>query len=297
MKTVNFGSLNLDHVYRLNSFVAPGETKACADYRVMAGGKGLNQSIAMAAAGMEVFHAGCIGPEGGLLTDTLRSRGIRTEYLQTLQASTGHAIIQVDDSGENCILLYGGTNGMFTEAYVDKVLSNFSEDTIVVLQNETNLIPYIMSAAHRRGMRIAFNAAPIGPEVRSFPLELVTWLFVNEIEGGFLSGETQPDAIAEALHRMYPGACVVLTLGADGCLCRMGNETLRQNAFMVRAVDTTAAGDTFIGYFLCGVSEEMDLSRTLKFASAAGALAVTSAGAADSIPARSQVEQFLQRNV
>ncbi len=144
MKTVNFGSLNLDHVYRLNAFVAPGETKACADYRVMAGGKGLNQSIAMAGAGMEVFHAGCIGPEGGLLTDTLKCRGVRTEYIQTLQASTGHAIIQVDDGGENCILLYGGTNGMFTEAYVDKVLSNFGERDIVVLQNETNLVPYIM---------------------------------------------------------------------------------------------------------------------------------------------------------
>ncbi len=296
MKTVNFGSLNLDHVYRLNSFVAPGETKACADYRIMAGGKGLNQSIAMAGAGMKVFHAGCIGPEGGLLTDTLKCRGVQTEHLQTLQASTGHAIIQVDDSSENCILLYGGTNGMFNDAYVDKVLSNFGEDTIAVLQNETNLIPYIMRAAHKRGMRIAFNAAPIGPEVRSYPLELVTWLFVNEIEGGYLSGETQPNAIAEALHRMYPGACVVLTLGADGCLCRMGNETLRQNAFRVQAVDTTAAGDAFIGYFLCGVAEGMDPARALKFASAAGALAVTTAGAANSIPARSQVEQFLRRN-
>ena len=296
MKTVNFGSLNLDHVYRLNSFVVPGETKACADYRVMPGGKGLNQSIALAGAGMEVFHAGCIGPEGGLLTDTLRSRGVRTEYLKTLQASTGHAIIQVDDSGENCILLYGGTNGMFTETYVEGVLSNFGKDDIVVLQNETNLIPYIMHAAHTRGMRIAFNAAPIGPEVRSFPLELVTWLFVNEIEGGYLSGETQPEEIAEALHRMYPGACIVLTLGADGCLCRMGSETLRQSAFKVQAVDTTAAGDTFIGYFLCGISEGMDVSHALKFAGAAGALAVTAAGAANSIPARTQVEQFLHRN-
>ena len=255
--------------------------------------RGLNQSVALASAGIETYHAGCVGSEAGLLVDTLQSRDVRTEYLRTLQASTGHAIIQVDSGGENCILLYRGTNGMFTEGYVNTVLSAFTADDIVVLQNETNLIPYIMRAAHQRGMRVAFNAAPIGPEVRAYPLELVTWLFVNEIEGGFLSGETEPGAIAAKLERMYPNAQIILTLGGDGCVSRAGGRTVSKPAFPVRTVDTTAAGDTFIGYFLCAAAEGQDTPAALRLASAAGALCVTKAGAAGSIPDRGQVEGFL----
>lgn len=297
MKAVNFGSLNLDHVYRVDSFVMPGETKPCGDYRVAAGGKGLNQSIAMAGAGMEIYHAGCLGRDAELLQDTLMRRGVNTRYLNTLSANSGHAIIQVDDNGENCILLYRGTNGMLTQAYVDSVMSEFSGDDIVVLQNETNLVSYMIQAAHRRGMRVAFNAAPIGLDVRSYPLDLVTWLFVNEIEGGFLSGETEPEAIMTALEHMYPNTCIVLTLGAEGCMSRLEGRTLVQRAFQVQAVDSTAAGDTFIGYFLGGMAEGLDLSGALRLAGAAGAIAVTAPGAAESIPERSQVELFLSQRV
>ncbi|MEG1756742.1 MAG: ribokinase [Clostridia bacterium] len=297
MKVINFGSLNLDHVYRVNSFVVAGETKASLDYRMQAGGKGLNQSIAMANAGLDVYHAGCIGSDDTLLNDTFSQYRIHTEYLQTLQdCATGHAIIQVDDAGENCILLYRGTNGMLTEEHVDYVLSCFGKDDLVVLQNETNLIPYIMRAAHRRGMRIAFNAAPYEPEIGSYPLDLVTWLFVNEQEGGCLSGEILPESITEKLHRMYPDACIVLTLGKDGCVCRAGSETFRQAAFRVKAVDTTAAGDTFVGYFLYGASAGLGVCEAQRIASAAGALAVTNRGAAMSIPTKDQVDCFLQQN-
>lgn len=293
MKALNFGSLNLDHIYRVDSFVAPGETKACADYRVAAGGKGLNQSIALACAGLETYHAGCIGPDAGLLTDTLSSRGVRADYLKPLPASTGHAVIQVNGSGENCILLYRGTNGMLTEPYVDEVLSCFGRDDIAVLQNETNLVPYIMRAAYRREMRIAFNAAPIGAEVRAYPLDLATWLFVNEIEGGFLSGCTEPEEIAVALGRMYPNTHIVLTLGAGGSLSYTGGRTLHQKAFPVQAVDTTAAGDAFIGYFLCAAAGGQDTAAALRLGAAAGALAVTRPGAAGSIPLRDEVDSFL----
>lgn len=293
MKTLNFGSLNLDYVYRVDRFVQPGETKACKSASVMAGGKGLNQSIAMAAAGMEVYHAGCIGPDAALLTDTLCAGGVRTELLQALAQRTGHAVIQVDGEGENCILLSRGTNGMLTEAYVDAVLGRFSRGDMVVLQNETNLVPYIIQTAHARGLKIALTVAPIDEAVREYPLALVDWLFVNRMEGSFLSGETETEAIAQTLANMYPHSGVVLTLGKDGSLCRVSGQVFHRPAFAVQAVDTTAAGDTFAGYFLAGVGEKMEVARALELGSAAAAICVMSAGAAQSIPERGRVDAFL----
>ncbi len=297
MKVINFGSLNLDNLYRVDKFVSPGETKPCIDYRVVAGGKGLNQSIAMALAGMNVYHAGCIGNNSEMLVDLLQDKGVNTKYLQKIEADAGHTIIQIDDMGQNCILLYKGTNGMLTEEYIDSVLENFDADDILVLQNETNLVPYIMRAAHKKGMRIAFNASPINRQVCLYPLGLVTWLFVNEIEGEFLSGKTEYHDISLELAKAYPNTCIILTLGGEGSTSRIGEESFWQPAFNVEAVDTTAAGDTFTGYFLSGITKDLPMKEVLQISSAASALAITHIGAAQSIPYRDRVDKFLKKNI
>lgn len=289
MKIVNLGSSNIDYVYQMEHFIQPGETLGCAQLSIGCGGKGLNQSIALARAGAQVYHAGLIGREGTFLRDKMAEAGVHVDYVRYGDGANGHAIIQVDKSGQNCIILYGGTNRQITCAFVDEVLSHFDPGDIVVLQNEINEIPYIIDQAHARGLRIAFNAAPIGEEVLSYPIEKLEWLIVNEIEGGALAREHEPDRILDALITRYPSVRVVLTLGKDGCVYQYGGERVRVPACRVKAVDTTAAGDTFIGFFLRGVADGRAADESLKLATVASAIAVTRPGAGDSVPAYDEV--------
>ncbi len=143
----------------------------------------------------------------------MQEAGVDTSLMRLGEGANGHAIIQVERSGQNCIILYGGTNRQITQDYVDEVLSHFAAGDVLVLQNEINNMPYIMKKAHERGLRIAFNAAPYGQEVLSYPLETVTWLIVNEVEGAGLSGKTDYEEIAEALAEQYPGMNIMLTMG------------------------------------------------------------------------------------
>ena len=289
MKIVNIGSSNIDYVYQMEHFIQPGETLGCAQLSIGCGGKGLNQSIALARAGAEVYHAGLIGREGAFLREKMEEAGVNVEFVRYGEGANGHAIIQVDKTGQNCIILYGGTNHQFTHALVDEVLSHFAAGDIVVLQNEINDIPYIIDQAHEKGLRIAFNAAPIGEEVLRYPIEKLDWLIVNEIEGGALAGQTEPEKILDALHARYPSVRLLLTLGTDGCVYRDQNEIVRVPACRVRAVDTTAAGDTFIGFFLRAVADGREVADCLKLATVASAIAVTRPGAGDSVPAYDEV--------
>lgn len=289
MKVLNFGSVNIDYVYQMEHFIRPGETDSCKTLTTGCGGKGLNQSIALAKAGAEVFHAGLYGKEGQFLLDRMRQSGVDTGLMRLGEGPNGHAIIQVEDGGQNCIILYGGTNRQITNAYVDDVLAQFGPDDVLVLQNEINNIPYIMQKAHEKRLRIAFNAAPYGPEVLDYPLETLTWLIVNEVEGAGLSGKTDYADIADALATKYAGVNVMLTMGKEGCLYRGQDETLRMGACRVDAVDTTAAGDTFIGFFIGGILRGLPMEQTLRQATVASAIAVTKPGAADSVPTLEEV--------
>ncbi|MCQ2419836.1 MAG: ribokinase [Clostridia bacterium] len=284
MKVLSFGSCNIDYVYHMDQFIRPGETKSCLSLDQNCGGKGLNQSIALAQAGANVFHAGLIGAEGAFLCEKLQSKGVDTTFVRIGEGAGGHAIIQVDENGQNCIILYGGTNQQIAPAFIDEVLSRFDAGDILVLQNEISNIPYLMEQAYAKGLRIAFNAAPYNDAVRKYPLEKVEWLIVNEVEGGGLSGESDYEKIAQKLTQLYPQAKIMLTLGKSGCIYRCGNEQLFQRACRVEAVDTTAAGDTFIGYFIRGIAENLPIPETLKLATVASAIAVTRPGAADSVP-------------
>ncbi len=290
MNIVNFGSMNIDYVYRLDEFLRPGETKAARNRTIYCGGKGLNQSIACARSGLSIYHVGLIGTEGRFLKDKLDENGVHTDYTHDTDATCGHAIIQVNDHGQNSILLFPGTNALLTENLVDEVLCQFSENDVVLLQNETNLIPYIMRESAHKAMRIAFNAAPYSSEVKDFPIHLVKWLFVNEIEGSSLSDQTKPQRIVTQLRQMYPNTDVILTLGAEGCIYAGVDGYFEVPAVNVVPVDTTAAGDTFTGYFLYGILNGFDALRSLQIASQACAIAIIRLGASDSIPFQEEVK-------
>lgn len=294
MPILNFGSLNIDHVYRVDTFVLPGETKHTRSYTVNSGGKGLNQSIAAARAGSQVFHAGIAGRDGGFLVEMLQSSGVNTSLMLHSDEVSGHAIIQVTDSGQNCILLYGGTNQMLTEDYVDQTLDEFGSEGFVLLQNETNLVGEIIEKAARKGLRVALNAAPYAENVNTYPVNRLDWLIVNEVEGAGIVGGEADESLLQRLAERNPQTGVLLTLGSRGAQCFRNGHYASIGSCKVQAVDTTAAGDTFSGYFLSGMLEGLSLAETLRLATVASALCVQRPGAANSIPMRAEVEQVLK---
>ncbi len=289
MRVLNFGSLNIDYVYKVDNFIKPGETKAARSLEVFAGGKGLNQSLALARAGANAAHAGKIGAEGRFLAEKLQAAGVDASRVEVSSSANGHAIIQVDDAGRNCILLFGGANRDIDEAFIERSLDGFGAGDILLLQNEIASIPAIMAKAKARGMTIVMNPAPFDAGIASYPLELIDIFILNEIEAADLAGVDDPEAAASALGARFPSAKIVVTLGSEGSLCVEGGKTIRQKAYKVKAVDTTAAGDTFSGYFLAGLLEGMDTAAALDLGARAASICVTRKGAADSVPLRSEL--------
>ncbi len=295
MNILNFGSLNIDFVYRVDTFLEAGETKLSKDLSLFCGGKGLNQSIAMARAGNTVFHACLLGEDGGMLLEKLEQNGVDVSHIRPAAGKSGHAIIQVADSGQNCILLYGGTNQALTEEYIDSVLACFGPDTMLLLQNELNLTDYIIEKAASRGIPVALNAAPMDEKVLSYPIHRLSWLMVNEVEGRALSGAEADEDIIPALTRRWPNLNILLTLGHRGSMCRYNGRTVACSAHHVHAVDTTAAGDTFNGYFLRGFLSGLPVEKCLELATTASALCVTRPGASDSVPTAGEVEEIIAK--
>lgn len=290
MKILNFGSLNIDYVYSVDHFVRSGETLDSSSLELFAGGKGLNQSIAFARAGAKVFHAGSIGSEGTFLVDTLSDNNVNTEFiLKSTDVQTGHAIIQVTGSGENCILLFGGANATIKKDFIDSCIESFSSGDFLMLQNEINDIDYIISKAHSKGLTIALNPSPFNEKIEALDLSLIHWLILNETEGKELTGKELPQDIIDCLLLRYPDLKIVLTLGADGSVYADSSCKIQQNAFKANAVDTTAAGDTFTGYFFASLMRGEAPAKALRIASAASAIAVSRKGASPSIPTYQEV--------
>ena len=283
-KILNFGSLNLDYVYTVDHFVRPGETITSFTRNVNCGGKGLNQSIALSKAGADVYHAGRIGSDGGMLLDALASQNVNTDLVfREEDVPSGHAIIQVDKSGQNSIILYPGAKSRVDSAMTDRVLEGFSEGDYLVLQNEINDLPEIMEKAHRKGLFIVLNPSPITDELLSYPLEYVSLLIVNEIEGEALSGENRPSRILTKLRKKY-GADVLLTLGSSGAMYYGGGKVVKYGIHKAPVVDTTAAGDTMLGFFTGLLSKGYSPADALCVASKASSITVSGKGAAASIP-------------
>ena len=262
MKILNIGSLNIDKVYSVDHFVQAGETLTAPHAETFSGGKGLNQSVALARAGAEVYAAGAVGPDGLFLKALLEQSGADTRYLQVMEGEvTGHAIIQLVPSGQNSIIISAGANGALTETYIDDTLSHFGPGDLLLLQNETSNVPYAMKKARELGLKVAFNASPITAQIFEYPLELVDYFIINEIEGQAIAGceETGHQAILAALAARFPKAVIVLTLGKDGVLYHSGEEEASHGVYASTVVDTTAAGDTFCGYFLASVAKRGSL--------------------------------------
>jgi len=294
MRVLNFGSLNIDYVYQVDEFLLPGETKSALARNIIPGGKGLNQSIALANAGAEVYHAGIIGNDGEMLRDFLVKNGVHIDYLFSENDVGGNTIIQVDKNGQNKIILYSGTNKKFTKGLIDNALAGFGKGDILLVQNEINLVDYIIEKASEKGLNTIFNAAPISKEVIDYPLDLVNWLIVNEIEGAVLAGTSKPDEILANLGKRYKNSTIFLTLGPEGCCCSSKEGVYKMGAIPVeRVVDTTAAGDTFIGYLIQAYIDGLSIADAMTKASVASSLSIQRLGAASSIPNSVEVEKAL----
>lgn len=289
MRILNYGSMNIDNVYSVRHIVKPGETILANQRGVYCGGKGLNQSIAIAKAGGDIYHAGVLGEDGGMLLNALQRQGVRTELIKQAPGPSSHTVIQVDDQGQNSIIVYAGEAMRFTSEELDEILQGFGPEDILILQNELHGSPLMMQKAKQRGLSIIFNPSPVNEDLPAYPLGDVDWFLLNEVEGAALTGETDAADILAGMRRLYPRAGVVLTLGGDGAYCLHEGNTLFQPAFPVRAVDTTAAGDTFTGYFVTGLSRREALPAVLERSAKAAAIAVGRKGAADSIPYASEL--------
>lgn len=294
IKILNFGSCNIDYVYSMEHIVRTGETLPSYRLETFPGGKGLNQSIAIARAGATVYHAGCVGYDGGMLTDLLLESAVDISNVQTVDSKNGHAIIQVNARGDNAIFIYPGSNKMLTKAFVDSVLENFDAGDILLLQNEINLVDYIMEKAFGKQMRIVFNPSPFQEELRLLDLNKLSYMILNEVEAKELSGYESPEESLRFFKERYPDLKVILTLGEQGSVYVDQSQELRQSAYTVKVVDSTAAGDTFTGYFVAGISCGMTVQQSLRSASAAAALSVSRNGAAPSIPYKAEVLSALK---
>ncbi|MDF7640513.1 ribokinase [Bifidobacterium sp. ESL0784] len=294
MKILNFGSLNIDFVYDVVDFVTKGQTITSSGLNQYPGGKGLNQSIAAGKAGAAIRHAGMIGEDGVFLRDLLDQAGVDTSEVEVSKKErTGNAIIQRNHDGDNCIVLYSGANRAFTKDFVDEVLSKFDKGDWLLVQNETNLLGYIVEQAHRRGMKVAMNPSPADELLDEVDLSLVDCFILNGGEAEAITGESgTPEILLDAMCEKFPNAATILTSGSWGSGYAKGTQRVRQRAYRVPVVDTTAAGDTFTGYVLANMVAGEDIATSLDRASRAAAIAVSRKGAAPSIPLADEVDNF-----
>ena len=279
----NLGSINQDFVYRVPHFVRPGETLASRSLLRTPGGKGFNQSLALARAGGRVSHLGRYGPEAADLREMLVAEKIDVGHLLPTEIPAGHAIIQVDDHGQNAILLFAGANHALESDDLPGLLADAQPGDWFLTQNETSCVGEVLVLAKERGLVVCFNPAPITTAIESYRLEGIDWLIFNETEGAALAGSTVSQQILQRLRLRCPQAHLVLTLGAEGALCSIPDgSVIEVSAPRVEAVDTTGAGDVFIGYLLAEIMRGTAVEASLHLACRAAALSVTREGA--SIP-------------
>lgn len=296
MKILNFGSCNIDYVYNVNEFVKAGETISALSTSEHPGGKGLNQAIAAARAGGNVFFAGNIGEDGLFLKKLLEDTGVDTKYLKINKTRTGNAIVQIDKDRENCIIVSAGANALLDEAYIKSIIADFACGDICMLQNETPCTDYIIKQAKLRGMSVIWNPSPMNDKIKDSAIKMSDYIIINKTEGKVLTGKEEPKDILKVLLKKYPHTKIVITLGKNGSIYSDGIDTVKQSAFKAEPVDTTGAGDTFTGYFAAMISKGTSIEETLKIASAAAAIATEKQGAASSIPMLKEVIEKTERS-
>ncbi len=294
-RLLNIGSINIDYVYQVPHFLRAGETLEAVSRAIFMGGKGLNQSVAAKRSGLDVIHLGVLGADGAFLRDFIQAEGINVRFLKTDNTlSTGHTVIQVTPDAENAILYFAGTNHAIDRELVKKAFQTLSPGDFVLMQNEVNDVAFCLNEAKKLGLVTVFNPAPYSPEVLNYPLDQVDVLIVNETEArGILGADlADDDEILKSLRERFPHAAIFLTLGKRGMKCDLGQglQPMSFKAFKVKAVDTTGAGDTFVGYAvraLMTYRETKDIKvfkKEIETAMLAAATSVTREGAVPSIP-------------
>ncbi len=286
MAIYNLGSINIDHSYRMDHLPAPGETIAAHTLVTGLGGKGANQSIAIARAGGTVCHIGAIGPEGGWTVDRLAADGVDVTGVVTTDTPTGHAIIAVDDRAENAIILFPGANRLVVPDQVVAMLAGARPGDWLLLQNETSAGLQAARAARDRGLRVCYCAAPFDSAAVREILPFTDLLSVNELEEAQLLADLPAGAL-DGIDRL-------VTYGSRGAALVTGAGAVRVGAFEVTPVDTTGAGDTFLGFALAGLDAGLATDQMLRRAAAAAAIQVTRPGAAEAIPQGAEVDLFLR---
>lgn len=283
-----FGSINVDHFYDLSHLPAPGETLAARSYRVELGGKGANQSVAAARAGAVVRHVGAVGADGDAALSQMVAAGVECGAVQRLDGATGHAVILVEQGGENSIILHPGAN---RDMALDAALAAFEGvglDDILLIQNETAHQAAVAEAAMGLGMDVIYSAAPFDLEAVQAVLPFVNTLVLNEVEAA------QLHAAMGVPFEDLPVTAVVITRGAKGASWQArGMDTIHVPALPTEVVDTTGAGDCFTGALAAALDEGQLPEDAMRFAAAAAALQVARHGTSAAMPSRAEIDALL----
>ena len=287
MTIFNLGSINVDYIYKLPHFPSGGETVPSVNYDIGLGGKGINQSIAAVNAGGTVVHIGSIGAESKWILKTLRNLDLETNHIVVSEKTTGHAIIYLNKSAENTIVLYSGANYDFQLPNIEKSLAGSKDGDWLLLQNETNLGYETVNYARSLGLKIAYSAAPFNCQKIEELLPHCDLLVLNEVE------VRQCKSNIKNFDALTTRMVLIITQGKAGATCYITGEKLTVPAFSVVEVDTTGAGDTFLGFLLAAIDNGVELQSALKLSSAAAAIQITRDGAVQAIPLLKEVEEFV----
>lgn len=298
MKIVVIGSINMDLVMKVKRLPEKGETLTAQSYITVPGGKGANQAVAAARLGAEVLMIGALGNDGfgEDLFQKLSEENIGTKGIRHVEGPTGNALITVDENGDNTILVYPGANQEVTPEWVKQQETIIEKADWVMLQLEIPMNSVVEAArlAKKRNKKVLLNPAP----ATALPKELISLVDVitpNETELALLSGSDDIAAGAERLQQQGIGT-VVVTLGDKGSVAYTGAESIIAPPYKVKAVDTTAAGDTFNAALITAMGQGKKLEEALDYANAAGALATTKMGAQSSLPTIAEVDWFIEKN-
>ncbi|MGY6253725.1 ribokinase [Paraburkholderia caledonica] len=293
------GSLNMDLVARAPRLPHPGETLAGRTFAQVAGGKGGNQAVAAARLGAQVSMLGCVGADanGAQLRAGLEAEGIDCAAVETGREATGVALIVVDDASQNAIVIVAGSNGEVTPETIARHEAVLAAADVVICQLETPLdtVQAALATARRLGKTVILNPAPATGPLPAEWLPLIDYLIPNELEAATLTGlpvgSPEEAATAAAVLRAAGARNVLVTLGPRGVQAALeGAAPALYDAPKVKAIDTTAAGDTFIGGFAAQLAQGASVDAAIRFAQRAAALSVTRAGAQPSIPTWTEVE-------
>jgi len=290
------GSLNMDLVTSVDRAPNMGETVLGESFKTVCGGKGGNQAMAIARLGGNIEMLGCVGNDsyGKLLKENLNKDGGKTDNIEEKEGASGIAAITVS-GGDNCIIVVKGANDLVTKEYVDAHKDVIEESDYLVMQLEIpfETVEYAMQVAKKSGTRVVFNPAPMDKKCISL-IPYVDIFVVNEHEAGIVTGEnvvTEKDAGVAIKKLQEMGAkTVVVTLGEKGCVYNSGSEFVHTPAVKTKAVDSTAAGDSFIGAMLVKLTEGADMKEATEFASKVSSIVVSKPGATESIPYRKDIE-------